>query len=130
MNEMICSLHPGSTIRELAHGTEDYLTFEEGMRCQVLRTKNGDYIVQAKDRNDEITQWAGMNRSISVRFTPASQARVLVAIGQGKQGKKTVAIGIGLLFLWGAALTALWGLLRQRLLVRRTGKCIRQWTES
>ncbi len=130
MNEMICSLRQGKTIRELAHGAEDYLTFEEGMRCQVLRTQSGDYVVQARDRHGEITRWAGVNRSISVRFTPAPQGRVRVTIEQGKQGNKTAALGIGLFLLWGAALTALWGLLRQRLLVRGTERFIRQWAEA
>ncbi len=130
MNETTYPLCHGKTIRDLAHGAEDYLTFEEGMRCQVLRTETGDYIVQARDRHGEITQWAGMNRSISVRFTPAPQGRVRVTIEQGKQGNKTAALGIGLFFLWGLALAALWGLLRQRLLVRRTGKFIRQWVDA
>ena len=130
MNEMICSLRPGSTIRDLAHGTEDVLIFEEGMRCQVLRMEGGDYIVQAQDRYGEITRWAGVNRSISVRFTPAPQGRVRVTIEQGKQGNKTAALGIGLFLLWGAALTALWGLLRQHLLVRGTERFIRQWVDA
>ena len=130
MNEMTCSLRHGKTVRELAHGLEDFLIFEQGMHCRVLRTENGDYIVQARDRHDEITQWAGMNRRISVRFTPASQGRVRVMVGQGKQVRRMAALGIGLLLLWCAALAALWGLLRQRLLVCRTRKFIRQWTDA
>lgn len=130
MNEMTCLLRHGKTIQELAHATEDRLTFEDGLHCRVLRTESGDYIVQAMDRRGEITQWAGMNRSISVRFTPASQGRVRVTIWQGKQGNKTAALGIGLFFLWGLAFTALWGLICQRLLVRRTGEFIRQWVDA
>ena len=108
MNEMTCSLRQGKTIRELAHGAEDYLTFEEGMRCQVLRTQSGDYIVQARDRHGEITRWAGVNRSISVRFTPAPQGRVRVTIEQGKQGNKTAALASGF-FSSGAPRLPLYG---------------------
>lgn len=129
MNEMTCTLRRGKTIRELAHSVEDYLTFEQGMRCEVLRTESGEYIVQAKGRHDEITQWVGMNRRISVRFTPAGGSRVEVMIEKGKQETKFAALAVGLLFFWAVAFTALSGLLRQCLLTHRTGNFIRRWVE-
>ena len=130
MKEKTYSLPHRRTVRELAHGLEAYFTLEEGLRCEVMRTKNGAYIVRGRDSHSEITQWIGMNRQISVRFIPEDESRVRVRIEPGNQEKKYVALAVGLFLLWGIALTSLWGILSQRLLVQRTRGFLRHLLED
>lgn len=123
------ALRPGASVRALAHETEDYLTFEEGLHCQVLRTESGEYIVQGNDRHGEITRWIGVNRSVTVRFTPLDNGPGLVTIKKEKQEMKYAVLAVGLLFFWIIAFTAMWGLLRQRLLLCRTRNFMRKSVE-
>lgn len=118
-------LCPGTTVRSLAHVIEDYLTYEEGMRCIVMRTESGTYIVRGNDRNREITRWAGLGRGLTVRLTPVQRDRILVDILQEKETGKCALLTAGVFFAWGIALTSLCGMIRQRLLIRRLNQLIR-----
>ena len=118
-------LCPGTTVRSLAHVIEDYLTYEEGMRCIVMRTENGAYIVQGKSRYEEIARWAGLGRSVTIRLTPVQQDRILVDILQEKETGKCALLAAGVFFAWGIALTSLCSMIMQRLLIRRLNQLIR-----
>ena len=123
--QFILRLCPGSTVRSLAHGLEDYLACEEGMRCIVMRTENGAYIVQGKSRHEEIARWAGLGRSVTIRLTPVQRDRMLVDIIPEKETGKCALLTAGVFFSWGIVLTSLCGMIRQRLLIRRVNQLIR-----
>ena len=120
-------MKPGKSIRDLAHSIEEFLTYDNGMRCEVLRTEDWVYIVQGKDKHDDITKWAGMNRNISVRLSPVHKDTIQVIIEQGKQENKYAAFTVGMLLHWGVALTSLYGIFSQRILIRKTDAFIRKW---
>ncbi len=119
-------LCPGSTVRSLAHDLEDYLTCEEGMHCIVMRTESGTYIVQDQSKQEETARWAGLGRSLEVRFTPVQRDRILVTVVPGKETEKYVLLTAGILFAWGIAFTAVCGMIRQRLFIRR----VNQWIQN
>ena len=125
----ILRLCPGSSIRSLAHSLEDYLTQEEGMRCIVMRTESGAYIVQAQSRHEEIACWAGLGRRLSVRLIPVRQDRVHVDLIPGRETEKHILLTAGLFFAWGIALPPVCGLIRQRLLIRRVDRLIRVYRQ-
>ena len=118
-------LRPGSTVRSLAHVLEDYLTYEEGMRCIVMRTESGVYIVQGKSRHEETARWAGLGRSLTIQLTPVQRDRILVNFVPEKETEKHVLLTAGIFFAWGIAFTAVCGMIRQRLLIRRVNQLIR-----
>lgn len=118
-------LCPGTTVRSLAHALEDYLTYEEGMRCIVMRTESGTYIVQAKSGHEKITRWAGLGRGLTIRLTPVQRDQILVYIVQGKEMEKHMLLTAGILFAWGIAFVSVCGMIRQRLLIRRVNQLMR-----
>ncbi len=123
--QVIFSLPPGSTIRTLAHDIGDYLIFEEGMRCILMRTQSGAYIVQARSGFDEIAGLSGLGRGLCVRLTPVRQDRVRVDLIREKETGKRLLLAAGLLFSGGAAIAAVCGMVRHRLLLRRVDRLIR-----
>ena len=118
-------LRPGTTVRSMAHILEDHLTYEEGMRCIVMRTESGAYIVQAKSRNEEIIRWAGLGRGLTIRLTPVQQDRIDVDILQEKETGKCALLAAGILLMRGVAFTSACGLIRQHLLIRRVNRLMR-----
>lgn len=118
-------LRPGSTVRSLAHNLEDYLTYEEGMRCIVMRTESDTYIVQGGDMDQEITRWARLGRSVMIRLTPVQCDRMLVDIIPEKETGKCALLMAGVFFACGIALTSVCGMIRQHLLIRRVNQLIR-----
>ena len=125
----ILRLRSGTTLRALAHGIEDHLTYEEGMCCIVMRTESGAYIVQAQSRHEEIACWAGLGRRLSVRLIPVRQDRVHVDLIPGRETEKHILLTAGLFFAWGIALPPVCGLIRQRLLIRRVDRLIRVYRQ-
>ena len=120
MTNRLFTLRPGQSVRALAHALEDFLVCDEKMRCHVLKDPAGDYIVQARDPHAEITQWAGLSRVLTIRLSPRRKNRAQITIEQGKKEKKMLVLAVGVFLLWGVALTCLCGLLRQRLLIKKT----------
>ena len=100
------------------------------MRCTVMRTESGAYIVQGQSPQAEIVRWAGLGWRLTIRLTPAQQGQILVNLVPGKETEKRALLTAGIFFSWGIALTSLCGLFRQRTLVRRVNRLIRgdhQW---
>ena len=112
-------LRPGSSNRALAHDIEDYLTYEEGLRCIMMRTESGDYIIQGEDRHEEIIRWVGLGRSLSVRLTPVPQDLVHVDDIPEKKTGRYALIAAGVFLMRGMAVTSVCGVIRQNLLQRR-----------
>ena len=122
----ILRLCPGSSIRSLAHSLEDYLTQEEGMRCIVMRTENGAYIVQGKSMHEEIARWAGLGRSLTILITPVQGDQIHVRFVREKGMEKYVVLTAGVFLAWGIAFASICGMVRQRLLIRRVNQWIRR----
>ena len=109
-------LRKGKSIRALAHAIEGFLMYDMGMTCQVLRTQQGEYIVQGKDRNENIKQWVGLDQTITVRMIPSDENTVCVRIEGGKWIKKGAIMATGILFSQLLIVSSGYDMIRQALL--------------
>ena len=109
-------LQKGKSVRAMAHAIEAYLMYDEGMTCQVLRTPQGEYIVQGKDRNERIMRWAGLGQTIAVCFMPLYQDTVIVKMEKSSMLGKSLLLAAGLLLFMPLAAASLYGMIRQALL--------------
>ena len=126
MKEKTVCLRTGKNVRQLAHRLADYWSDEEELRCELLRTADGTYVVQGEDRGNDLDACHLAGRTAMVWFTADGEDRVLAVIRPGKKRGTGGALAFGLLLQWGLAFLALYGMLRQARLLRRTARFLRR----
>ena len=113
MTRKIYALPEGRELSGLAHAIESMLTNEEQMDAQVLTTGDGSYIIQGRAQNGKLTQWVGMDKSISVHLSPLGQGMLQVEIGKGEWLKKSLTMATSMVILWPLAVTSTVGMVKQ-----------------
>ena len=93
MKEKTVCLRTGKNVRQLAHRLADYWSDEEELRCELLRTADGTYVVQGEDRGNDLDACHLAGRTAMVWFTAAGEDRVLAVIRPGCCGRRGSCAG-------------------------------------
>lgn len=99
-------------VRLLAHHLSEYLWYEEGMKCLILRDISGDYIVQSRDKHWAITRWMGIDMDIYIRLSMTNHHELTATIRQSSSLRKVLVLLTSLIIFWPAAILPVIGLLR------------------
>lgn len=113
MKSRTYTMPEGRNIRDMANAVYSMLITDEKMDAQVLTASGGEYIVQGRAQNGKLTQWVGMDRSISVRFAQMANGSVQVDIGKGEWLKKSLTMATSMVVLWPLAVTSGVGMVQQ-----------------
>ena len=69
------------------------------METQYMQT-GGSHLVQARAIGGMWQQFLGLDKAISVRFTPVGKEQVTVEIGGGKWTDKAIGAAVSMVVLW------------------------------
>jgi len=127
MTRKIYALPEGRKLNGLAHAIETVLINEEKMDVQVLSAADGSYIVQGRAQNGRMTQWVGLDKSISVRLTPLGQGMLQAEIGKGEWLKKSLTMATSMVVLWPLAVTSTVGMVKQGKLPGKIDRVIQMY---
>ncbi|MBQ8128756.1 MAG: hypothetical protein IJ175_00735, partial [Clostridia bacterium] len=127
MTKKIYALPDGRELNGLAHAIESMLTNEEQMDTQVLSAGDGSYIVQGRAQNGRMTQWVGLDKSISVRLTPLGPGMLQAEIGKGEWLKKSLTMATSMFILWPLAVTSTVGMVKQGKLPGKIDRVIQMY---
>lgn len=92
------TVFPGKSVHGAAMAVKDF--FAAGnMETQDMQTDDG-ILVQARAIGGMWQQFLGLDKAISVRFTPVGKDRVTVEIGGGKWADKAIGAAVSMVVLW------------------------------
>ena len=127
MTNRVFTLSGDRSMKGLAHAIESYLINDENMNCQVLKSETGEYIVQGRAQHGKMTQWVGLDKTITVRLIPGQNNAVIVETGKGEWLKKILIMAVSMFVLWPLAVTSGVGMFKQGKLPRKIDRTIQMY---
>lgn len=108
------------TISKLAHAVEMMLSTQERLATKILITVNGEYVVQAHSKNEQILRWIGMDQHLTLTLSPVKEKCCLVRIHSIRWLFQSALAATGLFVVaWPLAVTAIIGAIRKKSLARK-----------
>lgn len=113
MAEKTFRLPAGKSYSQAADFVATYLQQNENMETQTLIAEDKSIIVQGRIRHGSVKQFMGLDRAITVHFSPANTDSVKVTITAGKWLDKLAAGTVSMFILWPLLVTSAYGAFKQ-----------------